>query len=218
MYKHIVIEWIHWSWKSSVAKWLSKKLNQLWYNTQYYHFPDEWDQLWQVIRTTVADRDLYKSREVTWLLYAAFSNRFHIKSQETKTIFIQDRDSVTTWLIFQKTIPRETRLNIYKFGIENLRKQWIVFYVELDKDVALQRAKTRNNKLKNKKNGKVRKDKTDDKFLQDFERYSKEYDDNLWIQIQKLWIPFHKVNNNNSLENTINQIIKKINTKLNYHN
>jgi len=210
MYKHIVIEGIHWSGKSSVAKWLAQKLQKLWYKAQYYHFPDEWDKLWQVIRTTIADKDLCMSREVTGLLYAAFSNRFHIKTQQDKITYIQDRDSVTTWLIFQKTMPRKTRLDVYKFGIENLKKQGIVFYVKLDKDIALQRMQKRNKELKENQNDQVRKDKANDTFLEKFDQLSQEYNKQLWPQIKKLWIPFYTVNNNNSIENTINQILEKL--------
>ena len=45
-----------------------------------------------------------------------------------------DRDAVTTGLIFQKDIPWETRMQIYKFGIENLRKLGKIIYVKVDSD------------------------------------------------------------------------------------
>jgi len=70
----------------------------------------------------LADKDLYKNREVLGLLYAAASNSFHIKTKNDEKIYILERDAVTTGLIFQKAMPRDTRMEIYKFGIENLRK------------------------------------------------------------------------------------------------
>jgi len=96
MKKHIVVEGIHGSGKTSVAKALTQKLNDQGFPAQYYHFPDETDQLGQVIRQTLTDKELVREWQVTGLLYAAFSNRFHIKSKHDKVYYIQDRDSLTS--------------------------------------------------------------------------------------------------------------------------
>ncbi|MBU0626982.1 hypothetical protein KKG31_00250 [Patescibacteria group bacterium] len=99
------------------------------------------------MRKVLTDKDLYKHREVLGLLYAAASNSFHIKTKKDDKIYVLERDSVTTGLIFQKDIPRETRLQIYKFGIENLRENGLVFYVTIDKEIALERLTKRNEEL-----------------------------------------------------------------------
>ena len=45
MKKYIVIEGIHGSGKTSVAKALAEKLQSQNIQSEYYHFPDETDQL-----------------------------------------------------------------------------------------------------------------------------------------------------------------------------
>jgi len=89
---------------------------------KYLHFPDEASDLGKVIRRVLTDKDLYKKWEVLGLLYAAASNSFHIKTKDDNKLYVLEREAVTTGLIFQKNIPWNIRMQIYKFGIENLRK------------------------------------------------------------------------------------------------
>ena len=209
MVKYIVIEWIHGSGKSSVAKQLTQTLKEKWINVGYYHFPNEEEDLGKMIRKTLTDKDLYKHREVLGLLYAAASNSFHIKTRDDDKIYVLERDSVTTGLVFQRDIPRETRLEIYKFGIENLRKQGIVFYVKIDKAIALERLMKRNEELK--KQWGVREDKANDKFVEEeFDRLSNLYDTEMMPQLDKLWLKHEIADNSDTLENTIQQIIEKL--------
>jgi thymidylate kinase len=184
MFKYIVIEGIHGSGKSTVTKQLTETLKTKGINAQYLHFPNEEEDLGKIIRKTLADQDLYKHREVLGLLYAAASNAFHIKSRDDDKIYVLERDSVTTGLIFQKDMPRETRLENYKFGIKNLREQGIVVYVTIDKAIALQRLTARNEALKTE--GEVRKDKANDKFIEDFDRLSHLYSTEMMPQLDKL--------------------------------
>jgi len=142
---------------------------------QYYHFPEETDPLGQIIRATVADPELVKHREVTGLLYAAFSNRFHIRTQADGITYVQERDSVTTGLVFQSRIPRETRMQIYRPAIENLQAQGIVVYVKADMEVARERVQQRNAHLLTA--GGVRTDKAKDLFVaKEFESLSLRYE------------------------------------------
>jgi thymidylate kinase len=175
MKKHIVIEGIHGSGKTSVAKALAEKLVQKGISARYYHFPDETDQLGQVIRATLADKELVKNREVTGLLYAAFSNRFHIKTKDDNITYVQERDSVTTGLVFQSSIPRETRMQIYHHAIKNLQTQGIVIYVRADMEIARKRMQKRNEDLLAV--GGVWKDKANDVFVaEEFESLSLRYE------------------------------------------
>jgi thymidylate kinase len=175
MKKHLVIEGIHGSGKTSVAKALTDKLLQTGTNTQYYHFPDENDTLGQVIRATLTDKDLVKNWEVTGLLYAAFSNRFHIKTKADAITYVQDRDSVTTGLVFQSSIPRETRMQIYHQAIDNLQTQGIVIYVKSDIETARSRMESRNADLSSQ--SEVWANKAKDVFIaEDFEKLSLRYE------------------------------------------
>lgn len=207
--KYIVVEGIHGSWKSSVAKELTKVLQEKWLPAEYLHFPDEESDLGKVIRRVLADKDLYKNREVLGLLYAAASNSFHIKTKNDEKIYILERDAVTTGLIFQKAMPRDTRMEIYKFGIENLRKLWKVIYVKVDKDVAHGRVTARNSELA-KSNDQVRKDKADDKFIEKFEEMSHLYDTELMPQLEKLWLKYDVVENNTTIEEAGEKAMEKI--------
>jgi thymidylate kinase len=147
MKKHLVIEGIHGSGKTSIAKALTEELQQMGTTTQYYHFPSEEDELGKVIRTTLTDANLVRHREVIGLLYAAFSNRFHIRTKADGITYVQERDSVTTGLVFQSTIPRETRMQIYHQAIENLQAQGIVIYVRANIETARERMQKRNANL-----------------------------------------------------------------------
>lgn len=209
MIKYIVIEWIHGSGKSTVAKQLTQSLKDKWINAEYIHFPNEEDPLGKIIRQVLADKQLLRNREVLGLLYAAASNIFHIKSKDDDKIYVLERDSVTTWLIFQKDIPWDTRLQIYRFGIENLRKDGIVFYVKIDKDIALDRLTKRNEELKTL--GWVRKDKAEDKFVQEeFEKRSHLYEHEMIPQLDKLWLKHEIADNSDTIEDTIQQILTKL--------
>lgn len=209
MTKYIVIEWIHGSGKSTVAKQLTEALKEKWVNVEYYHFPNEEEDLGKVIRKTLTDKDLYKHREVLGLLYAAASNSFHIKTRNDDKIYVLERDSVTTGLVFQRDIPRETRLEIYKFGIENLREQWLVFYVKIDKAIALERLIKRNELLKAQWG--VREDKANDKFVEEeFDRLSNLYETEMMPQLEKMGLKYEVADNSTTIENTIQQIMEKI--------
>jgi len=209
MHKYIVIEWIHGSGKSSVAKGLTQALKDRWVNVEYYHFPNEEEDLGKVIRKTLTEKDLYKHREVLGLLYAAASNSFHIKTKDDDKIYVLERDSVTTGLVFQRDIPRETRLEIYKFWIQNLRENGIVFCVTIDKDIALERLQIRNEELK--KQWWVREDKAKDKFVEEeFDRLSNLYDTEMMPKLDKLGLKHETADNSATLEQTIQEIINKL--------
>lgn len=198
--KYIVIEGIHGSGKSSVAKEIEKVLQEKWIPAKYLHFPDEESNLGKIIREVIADKDLYKNREVLGLLYAAASNRFHIKSKDDGKIYVLERDAVTSWLIFQKDMPRSVRMEIYKFGIEHLRKMGTVIYVKADKEVAHKRLNVRNEDLADT-NDKVRKDKAEDKFIQEkFDHYTQLYDTEMVPQLEKLWLSCNVIENNGTIE------------------
>lgn len=197
--KYIVIEGIHGSGKSSVAKELTKILQERWLPAEYLHFPDEESDLGKVIRRVLADKDLYKHREVVGLLYAAASNSLHIKSKNDGKIYVLERDAVTTGLIFQRDMPRDTRMEIYKFGIENLRKSGKVIYVKADKNIAYQRAITRNKELA-KSEDQIRKYKSEDKFIEKFDEICYLYDTELFPQLEKLEIPYETIANNGTIE------------------
>lgn len=207
MKKYIVIEWIHGSWKSSVAKALNERFQSKNIKSTYYHMPDENETLGQAIREVVADKDIVKKREITWLLYAAFSNKYHLKTKEDELIHVLDRDSVTTWLIFQRDIPWEIRLQIYKYGIENLQKNWIVVYVKANKEISLKRLTARNNTIKTE--WWARTNKANDQFIaQEFDKLSDLYQTELFPQLDKLRIPYIIVENNTTIDNVVNDIEK----------
>jgi len=198
--KYVVVEWIHWSGKSTIAKYIAKKLKEQWFIVKYLHFPDEESHLGKVIRATVRDEDIYKYREVVGLLYAAASNSFHIKTKDDNTIYILDRDAVTSGLIFQKNIPREVRTEIYKFGIENLGKMGKVIYVKTNKITAQKRSEERNKELW-QLDQQVRKDKAGDKFIETkFDELSQLYDTELLPQLEKLGLSYTVIENNETIE------------------
>jgi len=208
-YKYIVIEWIHGAWKSFVAKKLFDYLFAKWINCKYYHFPDEDSLFGKTIREIITDSDLIEHREVVWLLYASFANQFHLKTKDDWIIYILDRHSVSTWLIFQKEIPDDIRKSIYKFGIDWLQKDGIVFYIKTQKEIALERLTKRSKDLINKEE-KVRQDKANDKFYQKFDKLSDLYDN---LLIDRLWyfdIKSHLIDNNNEIDDTIKEIYKHI--------
>ncbi len=208
--KYIVIEGIHGSGKTSVAKEITKILQDQWLPAQYLHFPDEESDLGKVIRKVLADKDLYKNREVLWLLYAAASNSFHIKSKNDGKIYVLERDAVTSGLIFQKNMPRDVRMEIYKFGIEHLRKLWKVIYVKADKNIAHQRLTARNNELA-KSDDQVFKDKADDQFIKEkFDELTNLYETELIPQLEKLGLSFDIVENNTTIEEAGQKAIEKL--------
>jgi thymidylate kinase len=209
MKKHIVIEGIHGSGKTTIAKYLAEKLAQEGLNAQYYHFPDETDPLGQIIRSTLTERALVKNREVIGLLYAAFSNRFHIRTKSDDITYVQERDSVTTGLVFQSDIPRDTRMQIYSHAIANLQSQGIVIYVRSDIDIARERLQKRNAQLLTQ--GDVRKDKANDVFVaEEFENLSLRYEKEMLPGLEKMHIPYFIVENNGTIEECLNQIMDKL--------
>lgn len=198
--KYIVVEGIHGSGKSSVAKEIAKVLQEKWLPAKYLHFPDEESDLGKVIREVLADKDLYKNREVLGLLYAAASNSFHIKSKDDGNIYVLERDAVTSGLIFQKDMPRDVRMQIYKFGIEHLRKMGKVIYVKVDKEVARKRLTTRNEELA-QNDDKVRQNKAEDKFIQEkFDQLSNLYETEMVTQLEKLGLTCEVIENNGTIE------------------
>jgi thymidylate kinase len=210
MYKYIIIEWIHGSWKRTIALEFNKRLQELWYNSEYLHFPDEENILWKAIRKILTDQDLYKKREVLWLLYAAFSNMFHIKNKNNNKIFILERHSITTWTIFQEDIPQNIRKEIHKYWLSELQEKWIMVYLQVDKNIALKRSIQRNKKLYEK--WWVWKDKAWDKFIKDkFLELASKYDNYLRVRVEKLWIKTTTVYNESSIENCVNEIIWNLN-------
>ncbi len=218
MQKYIIIEWIHWSWKSSVAQEVANQLQQQWINAQYYHFPDEEDDLGKVIRKIVADKNLAYQREITGLLYASFANIFHTKTKTDDKVYILDRHSVTTWLVFQSQMSRNTRLEIYKPWIQALLENGQIFYLQIDKDIARQRSEQRNNEIiaQNTKHSQdtqnnVWINKAKDVFNEEkFDELTNLYETNLITQIQKLWLDCDIVDNNGSIQQSVDQIIKKL--------
>lgn len=207
--KYIVVEGIHGSGKSSVAKEIAKVLQEKWLPAEYLHFPDEESDLGKVIRRVLADKDLYKNREVLGLLYAAASNSLHIKSKNDGKIYVLERDAVTTGLIFQRDMPRDTRMQIYKFGIENLRKLGKVIYVKVDRDVAHERTTRRNNELA-KSDDQVRKDKAGDKFIEEFDKMSLLYETELMPQLEKLGLSYEIIENNTTIEEAGQKAMEKL--------
>ena len=210
MKKYIVIEWIHWSWKWFVSKALTQYLTTNWINAKYYHFPDEESSFGKLIRQVVADKQLVYHWQVTWLLYASFANSFHIKTQDDDFVYILDRHSVTTWLVFQRQMSRSTRLEIYQHWIQALQQNGQVIFLKVDKQIAKQRSEERNKLLLNNSQ-EVWQDKAKDVFNQEkFDEMSNLYTNSLLPDIQKLWLKCDIVDNNWTLEQTLEQIKKVI--------
>lgn len=206
MKKYIVIEWIHGSGKTSVAKKLVEHLCELWYKACYYHFPNEEDILGKAIRSVVADSSVCKHWQVTWLLYAAFANRFHIQTQDDDVIYVTDRHSVTTWLIFQNDISDALRQEIYSIGIHALQNNGIGFYINTSLENAQQRAHERNISLR--KQGGVWQDKANDVFVAEkFQQLARAYDAHLVQKSRDIWIVLHEISNDGSLEKTVAAIM-----------
>jgi dephospho-CoA kinase len=90
-------------------------------------------------------------------------------------------------------------MEIYKFGIENLRKLGKVIYVKVDKEIARERIITRNNELA-KSDDKVRKDKAEDKFIEKFDEMSHLYETQLMPQLEKLGLSYEIIENNGTIE------------------
>ena len=211
MLKYLVFEGIHGSWKSYIPKKLEEKRLSQWKKVKYFHFPNEEESLWKVIRSVVANEKVYDKRQATGLLYAAHANIFHYEHDDDDITYLLSRHSVSTGLIFQKDIDDETRKKIYWPGIQALQKDGIVFYLKTDCQTATNRAELRNKNLLSFKNDQVRKDKANDKFIEHkHEQLTKEYEENMIPQLQKLWITTAIIDNTGSLENTIEQIEKII--------
>ncbi len=208
MYKYIVIEWIHGAGKTTIAKALAKRLRQNWENWKYYHFPDEDSKLGQVIRKSLADDELFDKWQVVGLLFAAFSNRFHIKTANDETVYVTDRDSVTTGFVFQNDMKWSTRLENYKYGIESLKNKWIVIYLKVDANKVVNRIEKR--RKENAKKGWVWADKSKDKFLKKRAELAKAYDKNMWPSCQKAWIDYKEIENDASIDETVDKIINII--------
>ena len=209
MKKHIVIEGIHGSGKTSIAKALADRLVQQWLQATYYHFPDENDPLGQIIRSTLTEKQLVKQREVIGLLYAAFANRFHIRTKSDNIFYVQERDSVTTGLVFQSSIPRETRLQIYRQAIENLQTQGIVVYVRANIETARERMQKRNANLFSE--GGVRTDKAKDLFVaEEFENLSLRYEKEMFPGLDQMGIPYLIVENDGTIEECVEKIFQQL--------
>lgn len=205
MYKYIVLEGIHGAGKTSIAKALAKRLEKKWTDSEYYHFPDENDKLGQVIRKALADDQLYDKWQVTGLLYAAESNRFHIKTADDGVTYVTDRDSVTTGFVFQSDMDWSTRMENYKHGIKSLRKKGIVIYLKVDSSKVVDRIEKRNKK--NKEKWGVWEDKSKDKFLKKREKLAKQYDENMGPSCEKAGIEYREVENNGTIKETVDKII-----------
>lgn len=201
-YKYIVLEWIHGSGKSFVADTLTQKL---W--ATYYHFPNEQEKLGQAIREVLTKKDLLQKWQILGSLYAAMTNKFHVETQDDGKLYILDREAVTSWLIFQKDIPWDMRKELYKYGIESLQKRGVVIYISIDKETARIRSEKRNDILA-AGDDETFKNKAKDLFvLENFDRLTKEYEEDFIPQVQKLWLPCFVVDNNGTLDQTIQQIL-----------
>ena len=207
MQKYIVIEWIHGSGKTTIAKALAERLKLLGLNAQYYHFPDEEDILGKAIRQVVADKDVVHHRQVTGVLYAGFANRFHLKTKADDVIYVADRHSVTTWLVFQKDIPDEVRKELYGIGIEALKNNGMSYYIRVDKEVARERLQPRNTDLR--EGDAVWKDKANDLFVAEkFDKLSAMYDDYLVNAVNSLWVPMYEIENNGTIDECVDKMVE----------
>lgn len=205
MKKYIVLEWIHGCGKSTVAKALVKRFAQKGLKAMYYHFPDEEDILGKAIRSVLTEKDVVHHWQVTGALYAAFANRFHYKTKDDDMIYILDRHSVTTGLIFQKDIPDDVRLALYGPWIDALKSDGIAFYVSLTKETARIRRELRDAELL--KQWGVWEDKAKDLFIgEKFDYLADQYDNYLLKVVNDLWIAMHKVTNDSTIETCVDQI------------
>lgn len=210
MHKYIIIEWIHWSWKSTVADRLQKHIQTNNPHCQRYHFPEENEILWKAIREILTEEHSCHHRQVTGLLYAAAANRLHYMYDNTETMFILDRHSVTSGLIFQKEIDDYTRHQIYWPSITSLQKHGIVIYIQTDIAVAEQRHIARNTELREQQDT-VRKNKSNDLFVkQKYKELSDLYEQEFIPKVQALHIPIICVTNNWSIDETIANIMQSL--------
>jgi adenylate kinase family enzyme len=81
--------------------------------------------------------------------------------------------------------------------------------VNIDKKVALQRLKKRNEQLLLL--GGVRKDKAEDKFVtEEFDKRSDLYENEMIPQLDKLGLKHETVDNSGTIEETIKKILEKL--------
>ena len=202
-YKYIVIEWIHGSWKSSVAHGIVDQLRQQWVDAEYFHMPDETDDFGKLIRKTLTEQDVYQHRQVMGLLYAAFANRFHYMHDHDEKVYVLDRHAVTTWLVFQRDIADHVRQEIYGPGISQLQQRWVVLYVSTSLNVAAQRTESRNQQLQHE-NENWKKHKANDLFIKEkYVELADLYDKTLVQKIGQYGIPAHVISNDGMLDDTL---------------
>lgn len=104
-------------------------------------------------------------------------------------------------------MSRETRLEIYGPGIQALKENGIVFYLKTDPNLAAERKEVRNDAMRATQKEQVRQDKANDQFVaQKYEQLAREYEENMIPQLEKLGIPAIIVDNNGTVEETIQQI------------
>lgn len=181
--KYIILEWINWCWKSSVWKEIWNMLTNEWFTVHYKHFPDETTTIWKTIREMITDKDAAKNWSVSWMLYSAESELFHIKNLQKeydKTIYILDRHPISSSFVYQYEMPPTVRKEVYKKTLTDLQNNWIVFIIDVDINIAIERFTKRNAVIEdiNKKN---------DKYLSSIDLYHKNYL-NLWNNLDTLGV------------------------------
>ncbi|MEI8091453.1 MAG: hypothetical protein WCG98_04385 [bacterium] len=106
-------------------------------------------------------------------------------------------------------MPRDIRMEVYKYGIKNLQEMGKVFYVNIDKAVALERLQARNETLK--QGDTVRQDKAADKFVtEEFDKWSALYEKEMIPALAKMGLQSEIVDNSGTIAETVQQIIEKL--------
>jgi len=145
--RFFVFEWIHGAGKSTLVTSCTQHLIASWYAVKSFIFPDKTTDLGRTIRSLITDHRVVGEWRIVWSLYAAFANWFHACIDDGKTIWLCDRHSVTSGLIFQDDIPASVREELYWPSLTALRDAGQIIFCDCDDAVAQQRWQERNKTL-----------------------------------------------------------------------
>lgn len=213
--RFFVFEWVHGAGKSTLVSACADALIATWYPVKTFTFPDRSTDLGKSIRSLITDPRVVGEWRIVGSLYAWFANRFHTCIDDGKTVWLCDRHSVTSGLVFQDDIPDAIREELYWPSLGALRDEGQIIFCDCDDEIARQRWSQRNMKLHD--SDEFEKNKARDAFFAHYEEFTKKMRHYFLPACAAWWLSSWTIDSSSVLADTRDAVCAFIISRLSRH-